>query len=152
MTASMNRRFVLQAGAVLGAGLFLPARQARACEFLTGGFRLVHPWTRVTEPGAEWALLCLNIDQVTEPDRLIGVETPVAGGAEMGGVGAGPQLDLQFKPGDEIALSEAGSYIKLTRLKQAIEPARAYPLTLHFEVAGAIAARLNVDFPSLRFR
>src|ERR1700716_3701563 len=90
MSRLNQRRTVLQAGLALCASLVVP--RARACEFFTSTMRITHPWTRATAPDATSAVLCMKFDEVTETDRLIGVETPVAEGAELVGKQAGAEV------------------------------------------------------------
>jgi len=139
-----HRRGVLHTGLALSLSLALPA--ARACEFFTTNLRIVHPWTRATARDASFAVVCMKFDDVAQADRLIGVETPVASGAEMGGAGAGPGVDFVIPEGRESVLSEAGTHVRLTGLKFPLEVAREYPLTLVFEKGGVVNATLSVDY------
>jgi hypothetical protein len=145
----MNRRHALRAGLSLGLALLAP--RARACEVMADYLRVIHPWTRATRPGATEAVLCMTIDAVTAPDRLIGVETPVATGAEMGGLAAGPVVDFAVEPGGEFVLDEDGTYVRLTGLRHPLHVGRQYPLQLAFEKSGIVLASLSVDF-NFRFR
>jgi copper(I)-binding protein len=96
----------------------------------------------------------MKFDEVTETDRLIGVETPVAGGVELVGVGAGAGVNFLIPAGRETLLSEEGAHIRLLGLKHPLLIARSYPLQLVFEKAGIVNAALNVDYfrPRLPFR
>jgi hypothetical protein len=144
----------LAAGLALGAGLALP-RQARACELQAANFRLIHPWSRATLPGAEQAALCMTFEDVTADDRLIGVETPVAAGAEPAGgdaAAAAGALDLPIPAGRSTVWHDEGVHVRLTGLRLPLQVGRDYPLTLYFAESGAVLARLSVDFdPTLRF-
>jgi copper(I)-binding protein len=131
----MRRRRALQAGFALCASLALPS--ARACEFFANNLRIIHPWTRATGPDTS-AVVCMKFDEVTETDRLVGVETPVAEAAELVG-------DLLIPKGGELILSDDGPHVRLVGLKHPLLIARVYPLKLEFEKAGAINARLTVD-------
>ncbi|OYU99310.1 MAG: hypothetical protein CFE45_13415 [Burkholderiales bacterium PBB5] len=145
MSRLIHRRAALQAGLALGSsGLLL--RPARACEYFGTTLRVTHPWTRATAVGADTAVLCMRLDEVTQSDRLIGVQTPVATGAVMGGPRAGSAVDLPIPAGQETLLSETGTHIRLTGLKFPLEIARTYPLQLVFEKGGVIEATLNVDY------
>lgn len=144
MSYPVRRRAVLHAGLAVGVALVAPA--ARACEFFTTHLRVLRPWTRATAQGDAFAVLCMTFDQVTSADRLIGIETPVAAGAELAGVGAGPSVDLVIPAGQETVLSESATFIRLLRLKHPLEMGRSYPLRLVFEKGGAVDADLDVDF------
>ena len=121
---------------------------ARACEYFAPNLRIVHPWTRASLPGETSALLFMKFDEVTERDRLIGVETPVAERVELAGT-TGP-VDLDIAAGHETVLSEEGPHLRLLELRHPLEIARSYPLRLRFEKGGLVLATLNVDY--LRFR
>jgi copper(I)-binding protein len=143
MNVHLTRRQLLQSGLALGSALAL--RQARACEFTSTTLRITHPWTRVTPENARYAIVNMKIDQVLHADRLIGVETPVAGAAEIVGDPAGSKgLNLLIQQGQELQIGEAG--IELRLLKQPLLMARTYPMTLIFEKGGALQAELNVDY------
>ena len=119
-----------------------------ACEFHTGSLRVHHPWTRATRPGEVTAIVCMTFDEVSEPDRLIGAESPVATGAAMGGEAAGPVVDFPILPGRDWALTEEGTHVLLTGLRHPLAVGREYPLQLTFEKSGVVLAQLSVDFPA----
>jgi copper(I)-binding protein len=145
MNVKLTRRQVLQSGLALGSVLALP--KAHACEFTTTTLRVTHPWTRATAQDAGYAVVNMKIDQVMHADRLIGVETPVAGAAEIVGDPAGSKgLSLLIQQGQELQIGEAGIELRLMKLKQPLLMARTYPMTLIFEKGGALQAELNVDY------
>lgn len=143
MNRSIHRRAVLQAGLALCASLVFPP--VRACEFFSATMRITHPWTRDTGPDP-FAVLCMKFDEVTETDRLIGVETPVAAEAELVTEGASAAVNLLIPAGSETLLSEQGTHIRLVGLKHSLPVGRSYPLTLIFEKGGTLLAQLNVDY------
>lgn len=144
MTPSPPRRRLLQTGLALGASLALP--RARACEFFTTSLRITHPWTRASAEADRFAIVNMKFDEVTRTDRLIGVETPVAEGADMGGLLARPTVDFVIPQGQDSALSESGTFLRLVGLKFPLLPGREFPLRLVFEQAGAVATTLTVDY------
>ena len=147
--AATHRRAALRAGLALGVGCLAPP--VRACEYFSSTLRVLHPWARATAEDATFALLCMSFDEVSVTDRLIGVETPVAAGAELAGLGAPPGLALLIPAGQDTVLSETGLHIRLVGLKHPLEAARSYPLRLIFETGGVVGASLNVDYARLRF-
>jgi hypothetical protein len=151
MNNSVYRRAVLQAGLALGASLVVPP--IRACEFFSATMRITHPWTRATGP-EPFAVLCMRFDEVTQTDRLVAVETPVAGGAELVQEGVSTAVNLLIPEGSQILLSEQGPHIRLVELKHPLFVARSYPLALAFEKGGTVLAKLTVDYerPLTRFR
>src|SRR5262245_53362972 len=101
-----HRRAVLRVGLALCASLVI--RPARACEYFTGTLRFTHPWTRASVPDATSAAVCMKFDEVSETDRLIGVETPVAAGAYLIREGENTGVNLLIPAGRETLLSEDG--------------------------------------------
>jgi copper(I)-binding protein len=143
MHSSIHRRAALRAGLAFGAALALP--QARACEYFADNLRITHPWCMATRPGATSVIVSMMFDQVTRTDRLVGVKTMVAEGAEIGGQLARPEIDFAIPEGAETHLAEHGTYLKLTGLQFPLEVARTYPMVLTFEHGGVVQATLNVD-------
>lgn len=141
------RRHLLLAGLGLPLGLALPAR---ACDFFSSHLRIWHPWTRATRAGAETARLFMRFDEVQRTDRLIGIDTPVAGAAQLI-TPAGPRpLDLRIEAGSELTLTEDGLHIELLDLQHPLQVGRSFPLRLRFESAEPVNAMLNVDLPAAR--
>lgn len=138
-------------GMGIGLGLAGGLPAARACEFYTTHLRITHPWTRASVPGQTTAIVSLKFDEVTHSDRLIGLNTPVAQGAVLSGPGLGEPQALSFlvPAGRETWFSEQGLHIRLTGLRQPLEMARSYPLTLLFEHGGRVEADLSVDYEAL---
>ncbi len=138
------RRHALQAGLAAGLALALPA--ARACEYFSPVLRVTHPWARASAPGASSARVSMKFDEVQQDDRLMGVQTPVASGAELAGPGAEPTIDLLIRSGQETLLTETGLHLRLTGLLLPLEVGRSYPLKLTFERGGTVNATLNIDY------
>lgn len=142
----LNRRNLLRASLALNATM--PWAAARACEYFSPTLRITHPWTRATPMGAPFAVLAMRFDEVTQDDRLLAVETPVAelvvyvAGSAVQAV----DLPLDIPAGRETVLVDTGPHLRLLRLTQALEVARSYPLRLVFEKGGTVKALLNVDY------
>lgn len=147
LAARLQRRRLLGAMAGLGAVVAWPA--ARACEVQAEHFRLIHPWTRATAPDERTAVLCMNFEDVTRDDALVGVETPVASGAEAVGLPDGAptdRLEVPIPAGRTTVWSDDGLHVRLTGLNFPLQVGREYPLTLHFRESGVVFAQLSVDF------
>jgi periplasmic copper chaperone A len=144
MTRIVRRREVLHAGLALCASLLVPA--AKACEFFSPTLRVYHPWTRATPMDAKTAAICMKFDEVTKADRLIGVLSPVAAGAELVANGIGARVDLPIPEGRETLLTEDGTHIRLVGLEHPLLIGRSYPLKLVFDKGGIVDAQLNVDY------
>jgi len=144
MKTHTDRRRLLHAGMALGVSLVVPP--ARACEFITSNFKVIHPWCRATREDATSVAVCMTFDTVTQTDRLIGAESMVCTGAEIGGVGAKPLVDFVIPEGQTTVMREAGTYLRLVGLQFELPVGRQYPLTLNFEKVGPIAATLTIDY------
>lgn len=150
MKPILDRRSLLRAAAKLAASVAaiaaLPA--ARACEFDADTLTVTHPWTRVTAADAPFAVVSMKFSRVMSADRLIGVITPVASGAELGSPEGPRALAFDLLPGENAELTEQSVHLRLTGLRQALELGRSYPMKLVFEHGGIVQAQLNVDFPA----
>lgn len=146
MHEAICRRSVLRAGLALGVSL--TTAPGHACEIFTGNLTILHPWTRASGVGATSAVVCMTFQDVTHADRLIGLRTVMASGAEMGGANAGSGVNFVIHKGQTSELSEAGDHVRLVGLRYPLLVGRAYPMTLLFEEAGPIQASLTVDFAS----
>ena len=145
--SELTRRTLLKVGLVLSAAT--PWRNALACEYFTPTLRVTHPWTRATPMGAPFAVLAMRFDEVSQNDRLLAVETPVAEAVVYVPGGATRQvvdLPLDIPAGRDTVLIDSGPHLRLLRLTQALEVARSYPLRLVFEKGGTVKALLNVDY------
>ena len=147
MIQQFARRSVLRAGIALGVCGLAP--RVRACEFFAANLRIYLPWTRATAQGDSHAVLCATFDEVTQADRLIGIETPVAAGAEMGGAGARGAVDFVLPQGRESVLSESGVHVRLLGLKHPLELGRTYPMKFVLEQAGVVAGAFDVSYERL---
>ncbi len=144
----LPRRHFVHTACGLGAALLLPS--ARACEVVTSTLTIIHPWTRASEGGASTALVGMRLQDVNETDRLIGVRTPVAVSAQIEGSGAGPGIDLLIPAGETVTLGDDGPRLRLLGLLTALHAGTEHPLTLVFEKAGPVRARLSVDYARFR--
>ena len=140
---TLTRRHALRA--VLAAGPQLPVRPARACEFWASNLRITHPWTRETAEDATTAVISMKFGDVAEDDRPIGVQTPVASGAELSGAAAKREVDCAIPKGCESVLSQQGTFIRLLGLQYPLDAGRAYPMRLGFPRGGVVAVDLTVD-------
>lgn len=144
MKTIIDRRGALHSGIAVAVSLIVPP--ARACEFYTANFKIVHPWTRAAGDDATSIAVCMKFDEVTETDRLIGAESPVCSGAEMGGESMRPWVDFLIPEGQTTVMSEAGPHLRLVGLRHALPVGREYPLTLIFKKAGSVSAKLSIDY------
>ncbi len=139
-----SRRHALRAGAAFGLGL--AGLRVQACEFFASTLRVTHPWARATPQEAGVAIVCLRFDEVTEDDRLVGVQSMVAERAELGGPLGRRPVDLPIPRGEVMLLSEHGIHIRLLALTMPLELTRSYPMQLVFEKAGVLRTDLSIDY------
>lgn len=143
MKTNSNRRNLLRGGVAFGVSLIVPPSQA--CEFFATNLKIVHPWSRATRENATSVAVYMTFDEVTSTDRLIGAESPVCSGAEIGGQEAKPLVDFLIPEAQTTVMSAAGTYLRLLGLQFELPVGRQYPLTLIFEKSGALAAKLTID-------
>jgi copper(I)-binding protein len=95
----------------------------------------------------------MRFDEVSQTDRLIGLETPVASGAQLVQRGVATEVNLLIPKGSEIVLGEQDLHIRLVALAHPLLLGRSYPLALSFEKGGTILTKLTVDYdrPLRRF-
>jgi copper(I)-binding protein len=133
------------------AGALLAAGAARAHDYTLGSLHIEHPWTRATPKGAAVGGGYLKItNSGTQPDRLIGGSSTVAGRFEVhemsmdnGVMRMRPLKNgLEIKPGQTVALAPGGLHIMLLDLKTPIKEGDHVKGTLVFEKAGSV----DVDY------
>lgn len=131
----------------------LVATTLSAHEYALKSLRIDHPFARATPPGAKTGGVFVTVENTgTQSDRLIGVSSPVAGGADlhemkvdagvmkMRGVAA-----LEVKPGETLELKPGGYHVMLSELRQPLKLGDKFPLTLRFENAGAVEVSVWVE-------
>lgn len=111
-------------------------------------------WTRATPPRAQAAGGFLAIENSgREPDRLVGVASPVAGRAEIhemrmqdGTMIMRPvEGGIEIPAGGEVVLAPGGFHIMFMELKDAFTEGSRVPVTLRFEKAGNLETFLHVQ-------
>jgi copper(I)-binding protein len=111
-----------------------------------GPLEIDTPWARASigtaRPGAAYVTIRNTGD---EPDRLVGIETPVAARPEVhameekdGVMKMRPAGPLEIPPGREVRLEPGGLHIMLMQLQEPLKEGGQMPLTLVFEQAGEI--------------
>jgi len=111
------------------------------------------PWARASigtrRPGGAFAII-RNQGEVA--DKLIGIETPVSGRAEIhrtqisnGIASMAPAGPVKIPANNEVRLAPGGLHIMLMKLTKPLIKGKSFPLTLIFEKAG----RIEVTVPIL---
>jgi copper(I)-binding protein len=120
---------------------------ASAHEYKLGSLEIGHPWARATPKGASVAGGYLKItNNGTEPDRLVGGSTSVAGRFEIhemsmdnGVMRMRPLKDgLEIKPGQTVEFKPGSYHLMFLDLKQPIKEGDRVKGTLDFQKAGHI--------------
>jgi copper(I)-binding protein len=116
------------------------------------GISVEHVWARATAGTTSTAAVYLTVTDNGQPDRLIGLSTPVAATAELhetihdGGVmKMRPVAGIALEPGKPVTFSPGGYHVMLTGLKKPLKAGDSFPLTLTFEHAQPITVTVKVE-------
>lgn len=139
--------------------VFKPALAALCLVFAHNSFadsqiEVEQAWSRETLASATNGIIYLTVVNLgDETDRLVGVETPIAGHASVhevvennGMLGMQPVSELTIGPGERKVLgpmAARGLHIMLEGLTRGIREGDTFPLTLTFEKAGPIGVRVT---------
>jgi len=134
--------------------LLLLAAPAAAHEFTVGQLTIEHPWSRATPPTAKVGAGYLEISNAGDtPDRLVAVETAVAGRVELhlsttvdGVMQMRPLPDgIEIPPRGTVTLAPGGLHIMFMELKAPLVEKQQVPAVLVFEQAGRVAVEFVVE-------
>jgi copper(I)-binding protein len=137
--------------ASLVAASAIASGTASATDYKVGPLEIEQPWSRALPKGATVAAGYLKVKNTgTEPDRLVGGSTPVAGKFEIhemtmdkGVMRMRPlTAGIEIKPGETVELKPSGTHIMMMDVKQPIVRGKPFKGSLTFEKAGAV----DVDF------
>lgn len=141
--------------AILLAGLLaMAAGAATANDYKAGTLEIDNPWSPATPRGATVAAGYMTIKNTgTEPDRLLGLSSPVAGKLEIhqmtmdrGVMTMRPvPSGLEIKPGATVELKPSSFHIMIMGLKQPIEKGKPFKASLSFEKAGPVDVEFMVE-------
>ena len=113
--------------------------------------RIEQAWARATPGGATTGAAYLTIES-READRLVAVETPVAGRAELhshamesGVMKMRPVDGVAVGPGQPATLKPGGDHIMLVGLTEPLRAGQSFPLTLYFAKAGTMQVTVAVE-------
>jgi periplasmic copper chaperone A len=124
---------------------------ASALDYKVGALEIDSPWSRAVPKGAKVAVGYMTIKNTgTEPDRLVGGSTPVAGRFEIHEMSMDKGVmkmrplpsGLEIKPGETVELKPSSFHIMMMDLKQPIQRGKPFKASLMFEKAGEV----DVDF------
>ncbi|PTQ67420.1 copper chaperone PCu(A)C [Pseudomonas sp. GV071] len=135
------------------AALLTLSFTAMAHEYQVGELHIDHPWSREMPPTAPTSAVYFIIhNKGASADRLLSVDTPVAGKAEMhehidqNGLMKMQQVQFVTVPaGGEATFAPMAYHVMLFNLKQQGKDGERFPLTLHFEKAGEVTVQVAVQ-------
>jgi periplasmic copper chaperone A len=140
---------------LLLAALLLPACFANADDYKAGDLQIAHPWSMELPPNAPTvaAYFVIHNDGKTA-DRLLSVDSPVAGKAELHEhLMQDGLMKMQLVPavvvpaGGEVKFAPMGYHVMLLELKDKsrLVDGQRFPLTLHFEKSGEVTVEVPVQ-------
>lgn len=144
----MSLKKIALTTALLAASLL-----ATAHEYDAGELHIDHPWSREMPPVAPTAAAYFVVhNKGDQDDRLLAIETPVAGKAEIhehahvGGMMKMQQVpNVVIPAGGEVKFAPMGYHVMLFDLKQQARDGDRFPLTLTFEKAGQVQVEVAVQ-------
>lgn len=136
----------------LAAVLLCPALAA-AHEYTAGNLHIEHPWSREMPPSAPTAAAYFVVhNQGEQADRLLAVDTPAAEKAELhehihqNGLMKMQRVQVVEVPGKgEARFAPMAYHVMLFGLQRQFKDGERFPLTLHFERAGAVQIEVAVQ-------
>lgn len=141
--------------ALLLAALLLPAAFAHAHEYKAGSLMIGHPWSMQLPPNAPTVAAYFTLDNKSpEADRLLSADSPIAGQAQLHQhVQAGDLMKMQPVPsveipaGGQVLFAPSSYHVMLLDIKDRsqLSEGQRFPLTLHFEKAGAVEVQVQVQ-------
>lgn len=140
---------------ILLAALLLPVGFAQAHQYKAGDLEIAHPWSQELPPNAPTVAAYFVIHNSGKTaDKLLSVESPIAGKAELHEhvmqndlMKMQPVPVVNIAPGATVTFAPMAYHVMLLELKdrsQLIDGKR-FPMTLHFENAGDVTVDVAVQ-------
>ena len=128
---------------------------AYAQPYVLQNLRIEHPYARPTPPGARTGAAYFAIEnRGRDGDRLVRVQTPLAGAAEIHSMSMEGNMmrmravsALDIAPHATTTLKPGGYHLMLVDLKRPLAVGDTVPLSLTFEKAGTIEVAARVEAP-----
>jgi len=137
------------------AALLLPACFANAHEYKAGALDIAHPWSQELPPNAPTVAAYFVIDNTgKETDRLLSVDSPIAGVAQLHEhVMQNDLMKMQQVPsveipaGGKVTFAPMAYHVMLLEFKDRslLSDGKQFPLTLHFEKSGDVTVQVSVQ-------
>lgn len=116
----------------------------------SGPIQVKQVWSRAA-PQGRVGVLYMTVTDTGTPDRLVGVETPVADKAELhesanenGVMKMRPVSALPVAPGRPLMLKPGGYHAMLVGLRRTLKEGDSFPVTVRFADAGAVSVTAQV--------
>ena len=133
------------------------AAPVAAHEVTAGDLQIIHP--HIPQPAASAKAaggFMAIVNNGTEPDRLIGIESDIAMKSEAheskvdaNGVGTMAHVDaIEIPPGQTVNLEHGGYHVMFMGLKGTLTEGETYKATLIFERAGRVEIEFMIDPPT----
>lgn len=140
---------------LLLAALLSPACYVAAHEYAKGHLAIAHPWSMELPPNAPTVAAYFVISNAgPDADRLIGVDSPIAGAAQLHEhVNKDGLMKMQQVPtvdipaGGAVTFAPMAYHVMLLDLKDrsTLTDGQTFPLTLHFEKTGDVTVQVMVQ-------
>lgn len=145
----MKRLVTLLAALILAAPVM-------AHEIVSGDLQIIHP--HITQPPASAKSaggFMAIVNNGTEPDRLIGIETSIAAKAEVheskvdaDGLGTMSHVDaLEIPAGGTVSLERGGYHVMFMGLAGKLTEGEMHKVVLIFEKGGRVEIEFQIDPP-----
>ncbi|MCI3947308.1 copper-binding protein [Pseudomonas syringae] len=141
--------------AFLLAALLLPACFAQAHEYTAGPLLIGHPWSMALPPNAPTVAAYFTVENKGDSaDRLLSVDSPVAGQAQLhehvhadGLMKMRPVQAVDIPAGGTVSFAPMAWHVMLLDLKDrsTLVVGQRFPMTLHFEKAGDVEVQVVVQ-------
>ncbi|MCE0463128.1 copper chaperone PCu(A)C [Pseudomonas uvaldensis] len=135
--------------------LLLPVGFAQAHQYKVGQLEIGHPWSQELPPNAPTVAAYFVIHNTgTTADKLLSVDAPIAGKAELHEhvkqddlMKMQPVPVVEIAPGATVTFAPMAYHVMLLELKDRspLSDGKRFPMTLHFEKAGDITVEVAVQ-------
>jgi copper(I)-binding protein len=140
---------------ILLAALLLPIGFAQAHQYKAGELEIAHPWSQELPPNAPTVAAYFVIhNSGTTADKLLSVDSPIAGKAELHEhvmqndlMKMQPVPVVAIAPGATVTFAPMAYHVMLLDLndRSLLSDGKRFPMTLHFEKAGDVTVDVAVQ-------
>lgn len=140
---------------LLLVALLLPAAFATAQDYTVGELQVAQPWSMELPPNAPTVAAYFVVhNNGKTADRLLSVDSPVAGKAELhehvmhdGLMKMQPVQSVEVAAGGEAKFAPMGYHVMLLELKDKskLVDGQHFALTLHFEISGDLTVEVAIQ-------